>query len=132
MKLEHVALTISDATEVEYFYQNILGLSKIRDFILKKDLARKIFGIDKETTVFLLQKNELLLELFLMPEQYSRDFKHICISIKNREELVEKAAQNAYQYIRIKRERPDLIFIKDKSGNIFEIIESDPDNANKA
>ncbi len=132
MKLEHVALTISDATEVEYFYQNILGLSKIRDFILNKDLARKIFGIDKETTVFLLQKNELLLELFLMPEQYSRDFKHICISIKNREELVEKAAQNAYQYIRIKRERPDLIFIKDKSGNIFEIIESDPDNANKA
>jgi len=132
MKLEHVALTISDATEVEYFYQNILGLSKIRDFILKENLARKIFGIDKETKVFLLQKNEMLLELFLMPEQYSRDFKHICISLKNREEFVEKAAQNAYQYIRIKREKPDLIFIKDKSGNIFEIIESDPDNGSEA
>jgi len=119
MKLEHVALTISDAEEIEDFYQNILGLHKIRDFILKKDLAREIFGIDKETKVFLLQKNELLLELFLMPEQYSHDFKHICISINNREELIEKAAQNAYQYIRIKRERPDLIFIKDKSANIF-------------
>lgn len=123
MKLEHIALTISDATEVEYFYSNILGLSKIRNFILKKDLAREIFGIDKETKVFLLQKNELLLELFLLPEQYSHDFKHICISINNREELVEKAKQNAYQYIRIKREKPDLIFIKDKSGNIFEIQE---------
>ncbi len=130
MKLEHVALTISDDEEIEYFYQNILGLHKIRDFILKKDLAREIFGIDKETTVFLLQKNELLLELFLMPEQYSHDFKHICISIKNREELIEKAEQNAYQYIRIKRERSDLIFIKDKSGNIFEIKESN-NNENK-
>jgi catechol 2,3-dioxygenase-like lactoylglutathione lyase family enzyme len=130
MKLEHVALTISDEEEIGYFYQNILGLHKIRDFILKKDLAREIFGIDKETKVFLLQKNELLLELFLMPEQYSHDFKHICISIKNREELIEKAEQNAYQCIRIKREKSDLIFMKDKSGNIFEIIESNND-ANK-
>lgn len=42
---------------------------------------------------------------------------------ENREELVAKAEQNNYKCIRIEREISDLIFVKDKSGNIFEIKE---------
>ena len=130
MKLEHVALTVTDPAEVENFYHDILGMIEVSNFILEKDLATRIFGIDKETSVFLLQKDELLLELFLMPEQRKHYFDHICVSIKNREELVEKAAQNSYEYIRLKRKYTDLIFIKDKDGNIFEIKESN-NHANK-
>lgn len=128
MKLEHIALTITDPAEIKDFYYNILGMSEVRNFVLEKDLAREIFGIDKETSVFLLQKDELLLEIFLLPEQHKQNFEHICISIKKREEFIEKAAQNAYKYIRLNRKYTDLIFIKDKSGNIFEIKES---NTNK-
>lgn len=66
----------------------------------------------------------LLLEIFVTTEQYKQGFKHICILIKNREELIEKTAQNSYKCIRIKRKKSDLIFIKDKGGNLFEIKES--------
>jgi catechol 2,3-dioxygenase-like lactoylglutathione lyase family enzyme len=128
MKLEHIGLTVTDPAEVENFYHDILGMSEVRNFVLEKDLAGRIFGIDKEISVFLLQNEKLLLEIFLLPEQKKQNFDHICISIKNREELIEKAAQNGYEYIRLNRKYADLMFIKDKSGNTFEIKES---NTNK-
>lgn len=121
MNLEHIALTITDRKEIEIFYQKILGFSEVRSFILQEDLAREIFGIEKETRVYHLQNDSLLMELFLMPERFEHFYNHICISIPNREEIVYKADQYAYECIRIRRQNSDMIFIKDRSGNIFEI-----------
>lgn len=121
MNLEHIALTITDRKEIEIFYQKILGFSEVRSFILQEDLAREIFGIEKESRVYHLQNDSLLMELFLMPERFEHFYNHICISIPNREEIVYKADQYAYECIRIRRQNSDMIFIKDRSGNIFEI-----------
>jgi len=121
MNLEHIALTITDRKEIEIFYQKILGFSEVRSFILQEDLAREIFGIEQETRVYHLQNDSLLMELFLMPERFEHFYNHICISIPNREEIVYKADQYAYECIRIRRQNSDMIFIKDRSGNIFEI-----------
>ena len=93
----------------------------MKNFVLNKNLARDIFGIDKETKAFLLQKNELILEIFVVSESIEKGFNHICISDANREELVKIAMQYNYEIIRIEREYNDLIFIKDNSGNIFEM-----------
>lgn len=125
MNVEHVALTIRSPEEIGNFYKELLGAREIKNFVLEKDIAREIFGIDRETSVFQLQKDNLLLELFVMPESFDHGFNHLCISVKNRVALVEKAAENAYECIRIRRKGSLLIFIKDKSGNIFEIWESD-------
>ena len=65
MTLEYVALIITDRKEIENFYHEILGMSEIRNFVLDKDLAREIYSIEKETTVFHIQKDEFLLEIFL-------------------------------------------------------------------
>ena len=121
MKLEHIAISVSDKSEIKEFYYNILEMNEVRSFILNKALARQIFNIAEEVSVFLMQKDELLFEIFVTKKQYKQGFRHICISIKNREELIKKAEQKAYKCIRIKREFSDLVFIKDKSGNIFEI-----------
>ena len=121
MNLEHVALNITDPEEIESFYCEILGMSEIRHSVLDKNLAREIFGIEKETTVFQLQKNEILLEIFVRPERFENGFSHICISISNREEIANKADQNGYSCVHLKRGNSDMIFIKDNSGNIFEL-----------
>jgi len=65
MTLEYVALIITDRKEIENFCHEIHGMSEIRNFVLDKDLAREIYGIVKETTVFHIQKDEFLLEIFL-------------------------------------------------------------------
>jgi len=124
MKLEHIALTVADYHEIEQFYHEILGLREIKRFTLNKTLSRDIFSIEKETAVFQLQKDKLLLEIFLTPEKRDPGFNHICISTNNREEIVKKATQHSYKCVLLKREYSDLIFIADHSGNIFEVKQS--------
>lgn len=123
MKLEHIALSVSDHQEVEKFYMYVLGMKQIKNFVLRKDLAANIFGINKEIAVFLLQKDKVVFEIFVTTEYRKQKFDHVCISIKNREEFINKAMINEYEVIRIKREIFDLIFVKDKDGNIFEVKE---------
>ena len=123
MKLAHIALSVSDHKEIEKFYTNVLGMKQIKNFVLRKDLASNIFGINEEIIVFLLQKDRVVFEIFITTVYKKQAFDHVCISIKNREEIINKALQKAYKVVRIKREIFDLIFIKDKSGNIFELKE---------
>jgi len=121
MKLEHIALSISYSDDIIDFYINILGMNEVKRFTLDKPLSFNIFSINKETPVFLLQKDELVLEIFVTKEHYIQDFNHICLLISEREALFAKANQNGYECIRMERNPFDLIFIKDRSGNIFEI-----------
>ncbi len=123
MKLEHIGLTISDQGEINNFYQNILGFEQAKTFTLNKNLSGKIFDNFIDTPVFLMQKEKLVLEIFIYPDKVKQSFNHICLSVKDRETLVTKAEAQKYECIRIKRDVFDLIFIKDKSGNIFEIKE---------
>ena len=125
MILEHIALTVTDYNEIEQFYHEILGMNEVKNFVLDKVLAGDIFGIEEETKVFLLQKDKLLLEIFLTPELCDPGFRHICISTANREEIVKKAIQHSYKCLRLERGNYDMIFITDNSGNIFEIKQRD-------
>jgi catechol 2,3-dioxygenase-like lactoylglutathione lyase family enzyme len=124
MKLEHIALNITDPKEVIDFYQNVLGMVEIRNYELDKDLAKLFFNIHENTSVYLMQNNELVLELFVDTKSQNYGFNHICIKVKNREVIVENANKYLYKCIRREREYFDQIFITDKSGNIFEIKES--------
>ena len=123
MKLEHIALNITDSKEIMGFYQNILGMVEIKNFKLEKGLAKQFFGISKEISVYLMQKDDLFLELFINTESHNHGFNHICIKVENREAIVSKAKDNSYKCIRRKRKYFDQIFISDNSGNIFEIKE---------
>ncbi len=123
MNLNHIAFSISDERDISGFYENILGMEKARRFALNAELAEKIFAINKETQVYLMKSPDVVMEIFINPEPEEKGFHHICISLKNREEAVRKAVANRYAVTRIEREKFDLIFIRDKSGNIFEIKE---------
>jgi len=121
MKLEHIAITVTDKNEIEQFYHEILGMHEIRRFTLDNTLSTDIFGIEKETVVIQLKNETLLLEVFLSPEKRDPGFNHICISTNNREEIVKRAIQNSYRCLQLKRGNSDMVFVTDNSGNIFEI-----------
>jgi len=124
MKLEHIAITISESADIKDFYLDILGMKEVKNFVLNKILANKIFNIDKETSVFLLQKDDISLEIFVLPGQNKHSFEHICFTVNDRERLVEDCLKQNYECIRIERDLFDLVFIKDKNGNVFEVKES--------
>ena len=123
MKLDHIALNITDSKEVMDFYQNVFGMIEIKNYKLGKELADSFFSIYEDTSVYLMQKDDLLLELFDIGKSCNYGFNHICLKVDNREDIVEKAINNSYKCIRRERQYYDQIFISDKSGNIFEIKE---------
>jgi len=124
MQLDHIALNINDQKEVINFYQNVLGMVEIKNYTLNENLASLFFNIYRKTSVYLMQRDNLVLELFVNPKSLDQGFNHICIEINNREDLVSDAVESSYKYIRRKREYFDQIFISDKSGNLFEIKEA--------
>jgi len=120
MKLEHIAITIDNSDEIINFYEHILGMKQARNFVLDKTLSKQIFGVHENVSVFLMKRDDLVLEIFIY-KQNLQSVNHLCISVENRENLIKKVQDKGYETIIIEREQPDLVFIKDKSGNIFEI-----------
>ena len=58
MKLEHIAITISEPADIKDFYLDILGMKEVKNFVLNKVLANKIFSINNETSVYLLSSHK--------------------------------------------------------------------------
>jgi catechol 2,3-dioxygenase-like lactoylglutathione lyase family enzyme len=123
MKLEHIALTIADSKELSNFYCDVLGFKTIKKFELNQDLASELFNIPEIASVCVMQRDDLVLEIFIYSEINEYKYNHVCLLMKNREEAYARAVAGEYKCIRIKRRVGDIIFIKDKSDNIFEIKE---------
>lgn len=123
MVLEHIALVCKSENEIEDFYRDILGFEIARCFELNKKLSSEIFNVDKDVKVYLLKKDDIFIEAFINPAQdkINHDFRHICISLEDREEIINRLLEKKYNVLRIKRDKSDLVFMKDKSGNIFEV-----------
>jgi len=72
----------------------------------------------------LYKREGILLELFVHSSVPNHGFSHICLEIKDRENIVSRCEESEYKVVRIKRNgRTDMLFIKDKAENIFELKE---------
>jgi NADH/NAD ratio-sensing transcriptional regulator Rex len=67
-----------------------LGLKIIKKFTLSKDISNKIFNIEKETEVTVLGKGDLSMEIFKSNKTSHNDFQHVCITVNNRENVIQK------------------------------------------
>lgn len=124
VKLKHIGINISQPEEIAGFYTDILGMSIMRSFYLSEELSSLIFNLPAPVEVFLLQKEDVVFEIFLANVQFMAGFAHVCISVENRDKVWQKAKIKNYDLLRIEREKSDLVFLKDRTGNIFEIKES--------
>lgn len=124
MKLNHIALDISNTIDIIEFYQNILGFNLEYKFELPEELSLNIFGIAKNLPVFFFKKDYLAFELFVCNDSVNKRIAHICLEMSDREQLISQCKEKDYKVKNIKRDnKPNLLFVWDKSGNCFEIKE---------
>ncbi|NOZ48185.1 MAG: VOC family protein [Chlorobi bacterium] len=123
MELGHIALSIKYPEDIIKFYGEILNMKFIRKFVINKESANEIFSENSAITVNVVRNAKLSFELFISNKPSKILYNHICITVKNREEIFHKALANRYKSIRIKRNSHDLLFVKDKSDNTFELQE---------
>ncbi len=121
MKLEHIAVSIHEVEEIKDFYQEILGFKIIRKFELNQELSARLFGIEQQAEIYLMGREGIFLEIFISKTAKKEHLNHICISVNDRDDLIEKIRKNNYKFAIINRNSYDLVFIYDRSGNIFEI-----------
>ncbi len=121
MHLNHIGINIVDTGEIQHFYQDILGFYPERSFPINLEISKIFFDIKGETKAFIVKNKSLRLELFLYDKPINTGYAHLCVEVEDREETVRKSAANGYPVIRMKRESGDLLFVKDKAGNVFEL-----------
>lgn len=124
--LKHIAITVNDKNDIDTFYKDLLGFSKTRSFTLPENLSDELFGIKESVKVVLLHSKDISLEVFLSGRRMEPAYNHICIAIQNRENIVGRAQSAGYTVTRVGRSlKPDLVFLKDSSGNSFELVDSE-------
>jgi len=122
--LRHVAITVNRESDINRFYEGILGFSEVRRFILPDDLSDQLFGISDATEVVLLNSGDIYLEVFLSERKIEPVYSHICISLQNRIDVMQKAELNGYSVTIVERtSKEDLVFLRDGTGNSFELVE---------
>jgi len=123
--LKHIGLPVRTKNEIEQFYMGILGFEKVHEFSIPEEYSRKIFGIKKPAAICLLRKGDLMLEIF-MDDHHSvnHSFHHLCLDVEKIDSIVKQLTMQEYPVTIIERDKGDLVFIADKSGNLFELKEA--------
>ncbi|MHA1689950.1 MAG: VOC family protein [Promethearchaeota archaeon] len=125
MKLEHVAVSNPSEEESDKFFIGLLNLKKIRSFTIDPKLTQKFFGINKEQLIIRYSGKALDVEVFITDDDSKeRDkFAHICLSIENREDFIERARNLGFPTIKVVKNDGEsyYLFIKDSHENLYEI-----------
>jgi len=125
MKFEHAAVNSNSVENSDKFFSQLLGMNKVRDFVVKKELINKFFGIDEDMRFLRFEKDDFSIEVIIRTDNSrAKDiYTHLCLVINDRENLIQKAKQLGFKTIKVPRtDKGDFyLFIKDDYGNIYEI-----------
>ena len=123
MRLHHAALFSSSEANSDKFYEDILKLRKIKAYVLKSDLALKIFGIDDECLLILYGNDDFAIEVFvpkLVPSK-KEPFPHLCLELDDREGLLARCRSAGLKIKLVPKGDSRICFVQDFDGNQFEI-----------
>jgi catechol 2,3-dioxygenase-like lactoylglutathione lyase family enzyme len=123
VKTKHIALQYSDRKKAEIFFTKILLIPLNKTFTLSKDLTDDIFNINEQVTVDVYSNKNAYFEIFITKFNKKYSFEHTCIEVNNKEEFVERCKKYRIKPNFVKKGNKELLFIRDFSGNLFEIKE---------
>jgi len=125
LKIEHLAVSSNSEEDSDNFFVILLGLKKLRFFLVSSDLMEQFFKVKKEHKVIRYGNEEVSIEVFITDDKSKAidKFTHICLVIEDRAKLIDTARQMNYEVIKVPRKNSDVfyLFIKDKYGNLYEI-----------
>lgn len=124
VELKHIAIAVNCPGDIDEFYQGILGFTLYRQFSVSSSLSQSLFGLDKDLDVYQMKNDSTMLEVFITDNQCRTGVSHICLSVDSRTAFLEDIKAHHYEYIIKEHNGHDVVFIKDRSGNMFEIKET--------
>lgn len=125
MYLNHIALCSKSKENADKFYINILGLNKEKEFIVSKEMAKKIFKRESDYNVAVYGNENFKIEVFFDKDYLPSENKipHICLELKDRDKLIKKCKQRGVFTLVLPKGESFYLFIHDYDGNLYEIKE---------
>ena len=124
MKLNHTSVVCSSEEKAERFYGAILGLKRVKDFVIDRDLTRAIFDREGECRIIAYGSEELTVEVFIpsrLPETVRPTFVHICLEVEDSERFLASCEEEGFEVRRVPKGEKEVCFVRDLDGNLFEI-----------
>ncbi|MGE4568218.1 MAG: hypothetical protein AB7C90_03430 [Bacteroidales bacterium] len=122
--LQHIGLSIKTFSEIADFYETVLQFGQCYHFTLNsEEVLQTIFGVEKPVEVFVMERVQLKLELFIDLEGECKRFTHVCMDIPHLADLADQAKCLGYRCFVKKGPQHTTCFLWDKSGNMFELKE---------
>lgn len=119
----HVAVTFSDKEKAATFFEQVLELKKLKEFSVNADFVEKVFGVHEPVDIALYGNDDIKIEVFFVQKTFPHTFEHICILVKSIEELKKRCEKMNVNFFTADKEGRTLYFMRDYSGNLYEIKE---------
>lgn len=123
MKLKHIALASPSEVESDRFFMELLGLEKIKNKTVSKDLSNGLFNLEREFQVIDYGNEDVKFEVFIDKSLSAPELAvgHTCLETGDRDEFLSKAEKMGYQVRRMAKGEKVVVFVKDSNNNLFEI-----------
>ena len=119
----HVGLESDDEIKTDEFYIEVMGMQRKGSFVIPGALCKSIFGIDNEIEAVTYSRENLELEVFISSNKEKSTYGHVCVDVDDRKAFIENCRKHGIEPVSAWKKDKEIIFIKDFSGNQFEIKE---------
>jgi len=124
VKLHHVGCVCGSLENAARFYEDIVGLKKIKTSTLNKELAEQIFDISSECEMVTYGNENFNIEIFVVGAHVPKNiagFGHFCLQVGDREEFLRNCESSGLTVKRVPKGDSVVTFVKDFDGNLIEI-----------
>lgn len=123
MLLNHIGVFNKNEDQAVRFYGNFLGFRKTREFTVPQELSEQLFSVSEDLKILVFENEGTKIEVFICAycSQPSPDFSHSGFLLDNLSDIIEKAPGAGVELITGRTKEKTVYFIKDFSGNLFEI-----------
>ena len=121
--VQHVALEYSHKETADLFFLEILGMEKIKTTPLPRVLSFSIFGIDIDVEMVVYANETSRFEVFIHAKRREHSFDHVGLKVPDKDEFVARCKKHGLKPFFIQKNDKQLLFVRDFSGNLFEVLE---------
>ncbi|MBU2549304.1 MAG: hypothetical protein KKB20_12880 [Proteobacteria bacterium] len=126
MKTVHAALVSASEQHADRFFQELLGLTRLKTKAVSAELAGRLFGRPEALNLIDYGGPDFRFEIFLDPDHAptARRLDHVCLEIADREAFLDRAQAMGLEVRRAHKDGKQIVFIADFDGNLYEITET--------
>jgi catechol 2,3-dioxygenase-like lactoylglutathione lyase family enzyme len=123
MKVHHIAVVCQSEENADRFYRDLLGLERIRTFVVSAELSGGCFDFDQSYEARTYVRNGMTFEVFVVKNvpAIHLHLHHVGLEVEDHQGFIAKCREMGVEVRQVPKEDKMITMIKDYDGNLFEI-----------